>query len=178
MTSLQIIQSISIILASWSVLYGIDAWRREHRGKRQIELAEETLALFYEAADAIRNIRCSLSFSSETDHVQRNEKENDAQFEARKRACIVFSRYEEYRELFSKIHSMRYRFMAQERKKKAEPFNELRNITNSILNSAHALARLWAREHFRSDEDREKHEEHIAEYEAYFWEQHGDKMIP
>jgi hypothetical protein len=47
----------SSILVLLLAVYGVDSWRREHPGKRRIELAEDTLALFYEAVDAIRHIR-------------------------------------------------------------------------------------------------------------------------
>lgn len=43
-----ILQAISIILACWAVIAGIDAWKREFIGKRRIELAESLLAKFYE----------------------------------------------------------------------------------------------------------------------------------
>lgn len=45
----ELIKNISLTLASLTAVYGIDQWRREHRGKRQAELAEDTLTLFYEA---------------------------------------------------------------------------------------------------------------------------------
>ena len=51
------LKDISILLAAWSVIYGIGAWRREFIGKRKIQLAEDVLALFYEAKDVIFWIR-------------------------------------------------------------------------------------------------------------------------
>ena len=52
-----IAQSASVILACLFAIYGIDAWRREFVGKRRMELAEEVLALFYQARDIIQSIR-------------------------------------------------------------------------------------------------------------------------
>lgn len=43
---LEVLTQISILVA----IYGINAWRREYVGKRQLELAEDSLALFYEAS--------------------------------------------------------------------------------------------------------------------------------
>ena len=59
------LQQVSLLVGIWVAIYGIDSWRREHTGKRQIELAEDALALFYEAADAIQNIRHPASFGHE-----------------------------------------------------------------------------------------------------------------
>jgi hypothetical protein len=166
---IEALQQISILIGIWVAIYGIDSWRREHVGKRQMELAEETLALFYEAEDAINHIRHPASFGAETEHVERGDQETDAQFQARKNASVVFRRYNEYQELFNKIHAMRYRFMAQFGKTEAEPFDELRNIVNEIILSARMLSRLWPREHFRTDNQWEKHRAEVEKYEAVFW---------
>ena len=167
---IELITQISAIIALWVAIYGIDSWRREHTGKRQIELAEETLALFYEARDVIANIRHPVSWGSESDDIERGEKESENDYDARKRANIVFSRYNEHQELFNKIHSMRYRFMAQIGKEESVPFDELRSIVNEIFISARKLARLWAREHFRNEEAYEKNRSDIEKHEAVFWD--------
>ena len=169
MNWIQILQQVSILIGIWIIIYGIDAWRREHVGKRQLELAEDTLAMFYEAADAIRHMRHPASFGHEIEDVKRGERETDAQFQARQNAYVVFHRYNQYQELFNKIHASRYRFMAQIGKGEAEPFNELRKIINEITRAARMLATLWARDSFRTDEQWEKHRERINKHEAVFW---------
>lgn len=40
-------------------------------GTRRVELAEEALAMFYEAADAIRYMRNPASLGIETEHIER-----------------------------------------------------------------------------------------------------------
>jgi hypothetical protein len=167
---IQILQQVSILIGILVVIYGIDAWRREHIGKRQLELAEDTLALFYEAADAIRHMRHPASFGHETEVLKPGEGETDPQFEARKNASVVFHRYNQYQEIFNKIHASRYRFMAQIGKDESEPFNELRKIVNEITLSARMLARLWARDHFRTDDQWKLHQEQINKHESVFWE--------
>ncbi|MGM0601517.1 MAG: hypothetical protein ACQETH_17020 [Candidatus Rifleibacteriota bacterium] len=163
-------KQISILIGIWVAIYGIDAWRREHVGKRQLELAEDTLALFYEAADAIKHIRHPLSLTQETEDIERGDGETEAQFHARKNASVVFHRYNQYQELFSKLHASRYRFMAQIGKYEAAPFDDLRKIVSEIVSSARMLSVLWARDHFRTDEQWEKHSAQIRKYEAVFWE--------
>lgn len=171
---LEVIEKISILVAIWVAIYGIDSWRREHRGKRQIELAEDALALFYEARDAISHIRHPAGYSSETEDVERGDHETDEQYEARKNASVVFVRYNQHSDLFNKLHAMRYRFMALIGKGEAEPFEELRRIENDIFLSARMLARLWARDHFRTDEQWEKHNNDIRRHEEVFWGAGGE----
>jgi hypothetical protein len=165
-----IIASVAAIIASAVAIYGINSWRREHTGKRRLELAEDTLAFFYEAKDAISHMRSPLSWSYETEGVKRGEKESDISWDARKSASVMLKRYNDHQELFNKLHAMRYRFMAQVGKKEAEPFEELRKITIELTTSARVLARLWAREHFRNGQDVEKFHERIQKYEDIFWE--------
>jgi len=167
---IEIFQSIIALLGIYTALYGIDSWRREHTGKRKIELAENSLALFYEAQDAIKHMRYPISRGNETENIEKGEKETQKQFEARKNASVVFKRYNDHQETFNKLHSMRYRYMAQIGKVEAEPFDELREIVNEIMLSAKRLARLWAQDHFRTEDAEDKHYERIEKAETIFWE--------
>jgi hypothetical protein len=167
---METLKEISLLIGIWVAIYGIDSWRREHTGRRRIELAEETLSLFYEAKDAIAHIRHPASYESETADVKRGENESEKDYNARKNASIVFTRYNSHQDLFNKIHSMRYRFMAQIGKDESQPFNDLRKIVTEIFISARMLARIWAREYFRNDESWEKHLKDMQKYESIFWE--------
>ncbi len=172
---LDTIKSISIIITIWVAVYGIDAWRREHVGKRQIELAEDTLALFYEAVDVIKHIRHPMSYANETDEITQLTNESNEKYEARKSASVVFVRYQKNQELFNRLHASRYRFMAQLGKEKAKPFDDIRAVTGKIIGSARMLSKLWARNHFRTDERWESHQKDIDKFEAIFWEGISDE---
>jgi len=167
---IELLKEISILVGIWIAIYGIDSWRREHKGKRQIELAEDTLALFYESADAIKHIRHPFSFLSETEDIERTAGESEREWHARKRASIVFRRYNDHQELFNRLHAMRYRFMSQIGKDEAAPFEELRNIVKEITVAARMLSRLWARENFGTEEQWEQDRKQLDKYEAVFWE--------
>lgn len=164
------IKHISVLIGIWVAIAGINAWRKEHVGKRQVELAEEILALFYEANDAIRHMRSPMGFGHEMQDVERQEGESDAQFQARQNASVVFHRYNQYQEMFSRLHASRYRFMALIGQKEAKPFDELRSITNKIISAARMLARLWPQDHHRTEEQQHKHWDRIGKQEAIFWE--------
>lgn len=172
---MEVLNNISLFIAIWVAIYGIDSWRREHRGRRQADLAEETLALFYEAKDAIIHMRSPMGFTSETEDVEKRDGESDANYEARKSANVVFYRYNQHIELFNKIHAMRYRFMAQFGADRARPFDELRKIVGEITIAARTLGRLWPRSRFRDEEAFEKHLELVQKYEETFWDSYGEE---
>lgn len=167
---MEFIKDLSVVIGLWVVFYKIAAWHLEHRGKRNIELAEETLALFYEARDVISWIRNPMGFENETDSVMQKPNESSEEFDARKKASIVFARYNQNKELFNKIQSLRYRFMAQIGKEKAKPFDDLNNVIKEIVLSARQLARLWPERHFANEEEKEKHYERVRKAEDVFWD--------
>lgn len=92
------------------------------------------------------------------------------EFEARKKASAIFVRYNQNKELFNKIHSLRYRFMAQIGKEKAKPFDDLNQIVKEIISSAHLLTILWPERYFNTEEDKTKHYEQIKKAEKIFWD--------
>ena len=136
---IEILKEISILISIWVAICGIDSWRREHVGKRKIELAEDILASFYEARDVIKYMRCPVSLSHETDNIKRGDKETEEEYQDRRNASIVFKRYNEHVELFNKLHAMRYRFMVQVGKNESKPFDDLRTLINGITLSARCL---------------------------------------
>jgi len=54
---LQIIRDVAVMAASLVAIWGINAWRREFKGKRDMQLAEDVLCLLYQAEHAIEAIR-------------------------------------------------------------------------------------------------------------------------
>jgi len=171
-----IAQSISVILAALFAMYGLDAWRREHIGKRRIELAEDVLALFYQARDAIGHIRSPFGFGGEGKSRKPAEGERPEHKDALDSAYVLIERYRTYTELFSKIHSLRYRFMAQIGVSDAEPFNDLDSILNELISSAHEMARLatvpeWS---LRTPEAEEKHHEKTLKVYSVYYGAGGD----
>jgi len=162
---------IAMLLAAVVAICGITAWRREFRGKRQIELAEEVLALFYEAKDAISAIRSGFSYREEGSTRKPVEGETEHEKKYRDRAYIVWERYDKHQSVFNKLHSMRYRFMAQIGKKEAEPFEQMREIVNRILNAAGSLSELWVECSRLPNESEEKKElsKEVRRLQAIFW---------
>ena len=165
-----IMGNIAVIIGICIAIYNINSWRREHIGKRNIELAEDTLTLFYEVVDVIHYLRHFFSFTSETEDIKQINSESEDAYQARKKASVLLKRYNEHQELFSRIHAMRYRFMVQIGKEKAKPFDELRKITIELITSARRLSELWVRSRFRTEEQETKHQQDVKKYESVFWE--------
>jgi hypothetical protein len=168
----EVAESISVILASLVAMFGIDAWRREHVGKRQMELAEEVLALFYQTRDAISEMRSPMGFDGEGQTRKAGPDESGDTKKALDSAYVLVERYHKHSELFSRIQSLRYRFRAQLGDEASKPFYDLIRIVNELFISARQLGRYWVREdrHFRTDEERERHFERVRKAEAVFWE--------
>lgn len=166
---IEVITQISTIIALWVAIYGIDSWRREHIGRKRADTAEETLALMYEASDAIEHIRHPVSFSTEYGEIERGDRESEQEWQARKNANVAFVRYNQHQELFNKLYAMRYRFMAQFDTDKTQPLIEIHTAVSEVLAAANALSRLWPREYFSTDEQWESHQKLVEKYEAKFW---------
>lgn len=139
----EMLRTVPVGLAALVAIYGIDAWRRELRGKKQVELAEEVLALFYEAKDVISAIRSVVGYMGEGKTRKRGPNEKPEDSEALDSAYVVFERYQGRQELFNRIHALRYRFRVHFGDEAAAPFEELSRIVNKLLTASHMLGVLW-----------------------------------
>lgn len=167
---MEFIKDLSVVIGLWVVFYNVAAWHIEHRGRKNIDLAEETLALFYEAKDALEWIRHPIGFSDESSSLVKGERESEEDFKARKRVNFVFVRYNQNKELFNKLHSLRYRFMAQIGKPQAKPFDELDRLLRKIIGSARMLAILWPENNFANEDEKKRHLEEIKKHENVIYD--------
>ena len=168
----ELAKNISVILGALALILGIRAWKREYIGKRKIELAEDTLMLFYQARDAIREIRNPFGRMGEGSSRQKSENETESETELLNRAYVVFERYQKQEETFNKLQSTRYRFMARFGRENEAPFIELNKILNDIFLAAQMLGtHYWQRQgRVRMEGDEfKKHLEEMHKYEAIFW---------
>ena len=146
-------------------VYGIHSWRRDFLGKRQIELAEEVLTLFYRAQDAIRAIRNPGSFATEHEGRQRPEGEEEYQSHVRDVAYVIHQRIQQQEEIFAKLHSLRYQAMARFGKEMGEPFERIRRVIIEISVAASGYARVGSQRALT-----ERRQDLLDRYENVFWE--------
>ncbi len=156
------VQTIGVLVASLTAIYGINAWQRELSGKRRYELAEEVLALFYEAKDIIISMRCPMGSGGEGISRKPSQNEDPDEKKARDRAYVPFERYEAGSHVFARLRALRYRFMAVFGQDKSRPFEDIRHVTNEIFTAAHMLSQIWARHDSRPEDTRR--------LEAVFWQ--------
>lgn len=140
-------QTLAVISACWAIVSGVGAWKREFIGKRRIELAEETLATFFEIKDAIAFIRSPFSSVGEGESRVVGERETPEETELLNRGHIVFERYEKRREVFAKFETLKYKFMATYGAESEDIFKDTNQTVHRIFNSARQLAtRYWQRQ--------------------------------
>lgn len=173
----EIISYLAIIAASATAIWGINAWKREFKGKRQIELAEDVLALFYEAEQAIRAIRSPSGKAGEGKTRVPEQNESKEEKKIRDNAYGVWERYNQYKELFGRLYSTRFRFMAVFGPEATEPINDLLGIIHRILGASNKLGHLW-RVQAGKDRDSKSYERHVAlveENRAIIWDSQDDE---
>lgn len=171
----QFLQAISIIIACWSVIAGIGAWKREFIGKRKIELAESALAGFFEVRDAIAFIRSPWSNMDEGKSRERAAHESKDAAELLDRAHVAFERYQKKREVFNTFTTMKYRFMAAFGKEAEPIFVGVNTTLNRIFVSARMLGTFYWQRQGRvqmSDDEIKRHLADMNEQEQIFWD-HG-----
>lgn len=156
----------------------ISAWKVEFLGKRQIELAEEVLALFYQIRDIIESIRSSFGYEGEGKTRKPGPNERPEDKDALDQAYVLIERYNRHTEVFSRLHALRYRFMAQFGTDTSTPFNDLNRLINELLLAAQRRARLAmvpARS-LQSDAALEKYHREWFENERVYYS--GDENDP
>ena len=137
-----ILQNISLIIASIVAIYGINSWRREAKWKRKYELAEEVLANMYEAQQAIRNIRSPFGYQNEGNSRKVEENETPEQTKAYNQAYVVSERYKNNNVSLQKIHALKFRFIALYGKEHEQHFNKFHQTINQIFSSADQIAQV------------------------------------
>ena len=175
-----ILQNISIIVASVTAVYGVISWRREHIGKKKIDLAEEVLCSIYEIKDIIRFIRSPLGFEGEGSTRKRGSNENQEESRILDNAYVVYERYNKHKDVFNNFLKLQYRYMANFGKKGEEPFKIISKVINDIFSASRMLARVYWRKLDRetmSETELSRHLEKIQKYENIFWQTEQEDEI-
>ncbi len=133
------IQVVATLIAAGTAVWGINTWRREHIGRKKIDLAEEILALAYEARDAFERIRYPLELAGEGGSRRSGPEETPDEENSLNYAYIPVERWNEKADLFAKLCSLRYRFMALNGAEYGRPFDELVKIRRDLARPYKAL---------------------------------------
>jgi len=175
---LDLIQGLSVIIASIVAVCGISSWRRETKWKRKYELAEEVLSNFYEVSESFEVIRHPAGYVGEGKTRVKNKSETLEESEILDQAYVVFERYEKEKEPFVKLMSLKYRFMVLFGKEAVEPFNEIFKLRNTLFIAANRLGRRYWKDQGRRQFEEKQFEKHLKEMEkqeAIFWSDLSDE---
>lgn len=165
------IENIALVIASMTAVYGVNEWRRQLKGRREYELAEEVLTLVYDCRDRLRFIRSPFAHKGEGSTREADPAETPEQSELLNRAYIVFERYEKNSEVFSELFKLRYRFVAVFGRESAKPLEELKQSLNDVFVSANMLPAYWLRQG-RVPMEKDEFEQHLKvmhKHESAFW---------
>src|SRR5690554_1467040 len=135
------------------------------------------LASFFEMSDAVAFIRNPFSSSNEGCTRKRSEHENPEHSELLDRAYIVFERHEQRKEVFVRLHTLKYRFMAVFGSETEALFNDISKTVNSIFSSANALGhRYWPQQGRvrMGDGEFQAHLNEMERHEGILWDNYGD----
>lgn len=171
-------QAVSVIAASWAIISGVGAWKREFIGKRKIELAEEVLASFFEIKDVIASMRNPFSSGDEGQSRKRSENETNDESELLDRGYIVFERYESRKEVFVRFNTIKYKFMAAFGSETEDIFTDCNRVLNSIFVSARQLATHYWQRQGRIPMEEDEFQRHLNEmhrHEGIFWDSMDEK---
>lgn len=123
-----ILQGLAVTGASVAAVLGINAWKREHLGKRRIELAEEVLVNLYKAQEVLERIRQPHfqpgEGSTRIGHVDETERER----ELYNTAFIIMERYNKNIETFKPIYALQYKFKAVFGPEDYKVFEEFKSV--------------------------------------------------
>ena len=174
--TLQVIRDISVVATSIVAILSISAWKREFKGKRDMELAEEVLCLFYKAERAIEAIRYPLYDLAQGQTREPEKDETPERKQARDRAYVVFKKIMEHGDVFDELYKMRFRFMARFGREKAKPFDEIKRIVDTIWENTRELSELWEKQ-LKVGNLSGNDQERMKEYQSVIWQGWGEDRI-
>lgn len=176
-------REIVTLLTAVAAFAGVRAWHKDFVGKRQIEMAEDALRMFYHVRDVVRVMRAPFSFGGEDDDVQPMDGETGERFHWRKTVAPLWKRYRERESLFSDLYALKYGFMARFGNDKGQPFDDISRLMSEMFNAANELVRTADyRRHFAGDgpDNQRRRDQQIARQlhcEQLIWEHAEDDEV-
>ena len=131
------VSALAIVITSVIAIYGINAWKREYRFKRNSELIEEALVLFYQVEHAIAYLRNGFIFGNELQNFEfPSELEEGYSKEKYKYTYTIRKRFDEKQHIFNKFYTIELRFRARFGEDSIKPFNSMREKVKELLLAA------------------------------------------
>ena len=168
----ELINLFTSIIVCGTAIWGINAWRRELKGKKQFEVAEEVLSLFYECKDILNEIRSPFGYVSEGKTRKRNENESEEDSKTFDRAFVVFERYNKRFDSINKLRTLKYRYMTLISNGNSKCFDDLLSIFKDVLSSAEMLGSIyWNNKNtkYYTEDEKNLHLEEMKIHQSIIW---------
>lgn len=134
------LQALLTIVATATGIYvavgGLNAWRRETTGKRDIELCQAVIEKFYEAEYKMKILRSPFSRGGEGGSRKREEGESESEAERRDILFVPLARYNDQFEFWAELMSFRFRMRALFGKEADDAFGPIDDAIRSFRASA------------------------------------------
>ncbi len=129
--------AIAALVGVVIAFYGLETWKREYRFKRNSELLEEALVLFYQAEHAIAYLRNIFIVSNELQDFEfPSELEDGYSKEKYKYTYTIRRRFDEKQSIFNKLYAIELRFRARFGIESITAFNSMRDKVKELLITA------------------------------------------
>jgi len=177
-TIVSIMESTAVVVAAVIAIRGINAWRREHVGRKRIDTAEEILEGFYQARDHIAHIRGITSSVGEGGSRKAGPDETADDKELLDRAFVPIERYRKHSDDFAKLRRLRYRARAYWGEAGEKPFESMEKAVGEVLAAAQTVAYYWRRQgtgHYPEGFDEHLRQKHALE--AMIWARPADDPL-
>lgn len=137
---LDVVRTLATLAGVGVAIWGVNKWRREQVGKRQCELAEDTLAIVYEAQSVFDHVRSPMSFEGEGSS-RRAEAAESPQIKAqRDQNFIPLERLQRHESFFERVVALQPRVRAVLGRKASEPLAEILKMRSDIVVAARMLS--------------------------------------
>jgi hypothetical protein len=140
---LDIIEAGAVVFAAIVGARALNTWRSEMIGRKKADIAEQTLAAFYEVRDIIRAARQPGGFDYEGRSRQPIEGETVQEAKYRNAVYVPAERLFKENEFFARLEASKYRFMTLFGVESAKPFDTIKKVRNQILISSEMLIRSY-----------------------------------
>ncbi|MFV0366962.1 MAG: hypothetical protein ACK5KM_00735 [Hyphomicrobiaceae bacterium] len=120
---------VATLAGTWIAGSGVNAWKREHTGKRDIELCQDVIEDFYKAEQHIRTLRSPMSYPDvESAGRPGRDAETDEQRRNRDTHYVPLARFNGQQEFWAEFFSRQFRMRAIFGDQGKEPFDKIDEV--------------------------------------------------
>jgi len=130
---------VTALTAVFGVFIALPLWQKKKVDESHVRLAEDTLALFFEAREKLAWVRMPGAFAGEGQSRKKMDPEGEGLAGLRDAYYVSLERLLRDAEFWGRFDAQRIRFRVIFGNAAAMPFQDIRRIRNSIASAAHML---------------------------------------